>query len=111
MLPLNPGSSRVGLSAMIHPGSKMLIWIDLDNSPHAQFFPPIIRRLEEAGYSVLLTARRFGQVEEIAQAHGLGYTVIGQHRTPHFFLTRASATVRVPCGWRPLRSETGQPSR
>lgn len=83
----------MGLSAMIHPGSKMLIWIDLDNSPHAQFFPPIIRRLEEAGYSVLLTARRFGQVEEIAQAHGLGYTVIGQHRTPHFFFTRASATV------------------
>jgi predicted glycosyltransferase len=78
---------------MILPGSKMRIWIDLDNSPHAHFFPPIIRRLEEAGYDVLLTARRFGQVEEIAQSHGLDYVVIGRHRTPHFFLTRAAATV------------------
>ena len=75
------------------PGSKMRIWIDLDNSPHAHFFPPIIRRLEEAGYDILLTARRFGQVEEIAQTHGLDYVVIGRHRTPHFFLTRAAATV------------------
>ena len=48
----------------------MRIWIDLDNSPHSQFFPPLIGRLEEAGYEVLLTARRFGQVEEIAKSHG-----------------------------------------
>jgi uncharacterized protein len=79
---------------MMLPGSeKMRIWIDLDNSPHAHFFPPIIRRLEEGGYAVMLTARRFGQVEEIAQSHGLEYVVIGEHRTPHFFLTRATATV------------------
>jgi hypothetical protein len=78
---------------MMLAGSKMRIWIDLDNSPHAHFFPPIIRRLEEAGYSVVLTARRFGQVEEIAQSHGLHPVVIGRHRTPHFFLTRAMATI------------------
>jgi uncharacterized protein len=75
------------------PGSKMRIWIDLDNSPHVQFFPPIIRRLEEAGYRVEITARRFGQVEEMARSHGLHYVLIGEHRTPHFFLTRAMATV------------------
>jgi predicted glycosyltransferase len=78
--------------------SKMQIWIDMDNSPHAHFFPPLIRRLEQAGYSVLLTARRFGQVEEIAQSHGLQCVVIGRHRTPHFLLTRAGATV-----WRAIR--------
>lgn len=71
----------------------MRIWIDLDNSPHAHFFPPLIKRLEEAGYEVLLTARRFGQVEEIVQSHGLHCVVIGRHRTPHFFVTRALATV------------------
>ena len=94
-----PGSSSQA-SRFVTPGwimmlaeSKMRIWIDLDNSPHAHFFPPIIRRLEEAGYAVELTARRFGQVEEIARSHGLDYVVIGQHRTPHFFLTRAMATV------------------
>ncbi len=71
----------------------MRIWIDLDNSPHAQFFPPLIERLKGAGYEVLLTARRFGQVEEIAESHGLHLVVIGRHRTPHFFVTRALATV------------------
>jgi predicted glycosyltransferase len=71
----------------------MRIWIDLDNSPHAHFFAPIIRRLEEAGYEVVVTARRFGQVEEIALSHGLRYLVIGRHRTPRFFFTRAMATV------------------
>jgi uncharacterized protein len=71
----------------------MRIWIDLDNSPHAHFFAPIIRQLEEAGYGVLITVRRFGHVEEIARSHGLHYEVIGRHRTPRFFLTRALATV------------------
>jgi predicted glycosyltransferase len=71
----------------------MRIWIDLDNSPHAHFFAPIIRRLEEAGYEVVITARQFGQVEEIARSHGLRYIVIGRHRTPRFFFTRAMATV------------------
>jgi predicted glycosyltransferase len=71
----------------------MRIWIDLDNSPHAHFFPPIIARLEDAGYDVLLTARRFGQVEEIAQSHGLHFEVIGRHLTPRFFLSRATATI------------------
>jgi uncharacterized protein len=71
----------------------MRIWIDLDNSPHVQFFPPLIRRLEEAGYEVEITARRFGQVEEMARSYNLRCTVIGEHRTPRFFLTRAVATV------------------
>ena len=71
----------------------MRIWIDLDNSPHAHFFAPIVRQLEEAGYGVLITVRRFGQVEAIAQSYGLHYVVIGRHRTPRFFLTRALATI------------------
>jgi predicted glycosyltransferase len=58
---------------MILQEAKMRIWIDLDNTPHAHFFPPLIERLEGAGYEVLLTARRFGQVEEIAESHGLHF--------------------------------------
>ena len=71
----------------------MRIWIDLDNSPHVHFFAPIIRQLEAAGYEVLITVRRFGQVEEIARSYGLHYQVIGRHRTPRFFLARALATI------------------
>jgi predicted glycosyltransferase len=32
-------------------------------------------------------------VEEIAQSHRLHFEVIGRHRTPHFFATRAAATI------------------
>ena len=39
-----------------------------------------------------ITARRFGQVEEIARSHGIHYLVIGEQHPP-FFLTRAMATV------------------
>ena len=34
---------------MILPGSKMRVWIDLDNSPHAHFFPALLERLKGAG--------------------------------------------------------------
>ena len=71
----------------------MLIWIDLDNSPHAHFFAPIVGKLEDAGHEVLLTARRFGQVEEIAASHGLHCVVVGRHKTPRFYFTRAMATI------------------
>jgi len=71
----------------------MLIWIDLDNSPHAHFFAPIVGRLEQSGHQVLLTARRFGQVEEIAASHGLRCEVIGRHLTPRLYLMRGLATI------------------
>jgi hypothetical protein len=89
----------------------MRIWIDLDNSPHAHFFAPIVRQLEEAGYGVLITVRRFGQVEAIAQSYGLHYVVIGRHRTPRFFLTRALATIVRACVLRCTGVDTGPPSQ
>jgi len=33
------------------------IWIDLDNSPHIPFFRPIIEKLRDNDYEVLVTAR------------------------------------------------------
>jgi len=40
------------------------IWIDLENTPHIPFFKPIIRELEQRGYTVVLTARDAFQVCE-----------------------------------------------
>jgi uncharacterized protein len=60
-------------------GSKGKIWIDLDNSPHVPFFAPIIRELEQRGYSVALTARDCFQVRELAELHHLSYRLIGRH--------------------------------
>jgi predicted glycosyltransferase len=59
--------------------SKKKIWIDLDNSPHAPFFKPILRELERKGYETRVTARDCFQVCGLADLHGLKYVRIGKH--------------------------------
>jgi predicted glycosyltransferase len=56
-----------------------LIWIDLDNSPHVVLFDPIIRALQQKGYSMLVSARDCFQVIGMAKRTTLDYTVIGKH--------------------------------
>lgn len=72
----------------------MEVWIDFDNSPHVHFFAPLIQALERNGMHVTVTVRSFGQTEELARSYGIPYVVIGEHRTPKFFLTRVTATFR-----------------
>jgi predicted glycosyltransferase len=55
------------------------VWIDLDNSPHVPFFAPIIDALEQQGHTVLVTARDFAQVIELADLIGLRYRKVGRH--------------------------------
>ena len=55
------------------------IWIDLENSPHVPFFDPIIKKLEERGYEVFITARDCFQVCELANLHNFKYEKIGRH--------------------------------
>ena len=57
----------------------MLIWIDLANSPHVPFFRALIPEFERRGHSVLVTARRFAQTVELAEAAGIPHFVIGGH--------------------------------
>lgn len=71
----------------------MRLWIDFDNSPHVHFFVPLIAELKRNGVDVFLTVRSFGQIEELADSYGLHYTVVGEHRTPRFILTRVTATM------------------
>jgi predicted glycosyltransferase len=62
------------------------IWIDLENTPHIPFFKPIIRELEQRGYTVVLTARDAFQVCELADRFGLPYKKIGRHYGKNRFL-------------------------
>lgn len=55
------------------------VWVDMANSPHVQFFAPIISEIEARGHSVLITARDFAQTLELLDEAGLSYTAIGQH--------------------------------
>ena len=57
----------------------MRVWIDITNSPHVLFFAPIIRRLEEQGHTVTLTARKYAQTEQLLSRYGLAAVITGQH--------------------------------
>jgi uncharacterized protein len=58
---------------------KNKIWIDLDNSPHVLFFVPIINELKNHGLKVIITARDYAQVIELADLYQLEYVKIGFH--------------------------------
>ena len=59
--------------------SKNTIWIDLDNSPHVLFFNPVIKELERLGYDVVVTARDYAQVFELAELFKIDVKKIGKH--------------------------------
>jgi hypothetical protein len=56
------------------------VWVDLTNSPHVLVLAPIIRRLQQQGHEVEVTARDFAQTRELCERQGIGYDAIGHHR-------------------------------
>ncbi len=57
----------------------MKVWIDISNSPQVLFFKSIIRRLEKEGHEVVVTARRFGTMEDMLSQADIPYALIGEH--------------------------------
>ncbi len=55
----------------------MRVWVDLTNSPHALFFAPIVRALQDRGDEVLVTARRFAHTVELAEKLFDGPRIVG----------------------------------
>jgi predicted glycosyltransferase len=52
-------------------------WIDVDNPPQAVYLLPFVRRFEQAGDGVLLTARAYGDTFAILESEGVRFTPIG----------------------------------
>lgn len=59
------------------------IWIDLENSPHVLFFNPIIKELQRRNIDVVVTARDYAQVCDLAKLFNLNYIKIGRHHGKH----------------------------
>jgi len=59
--------------------NKKRIWIDVDNSPHVLFFEPIMKRLQEAGHGVVITARACAQTHGLLQLHHIPFIPLGRH--------------------------------
>ncbi len=58
----------------------MRVWVDLTDASSVVFFAPIVRRLEDAGHTVTLTARRFAGADLVLRRYGLGGLLTTQHR-------------------------------
>jgi predicted glycosyltransferase len=56
------------------------IWVDITDASAVVFFAPIVRRLEDAGHAVTLTARRFAGAGLVLRRYGLGGLLTTQHR-------------------------------
>jgi predicted glycosyltransferase len=56
------------------------IWVDITDADAVVFFAPIVRRLEDAGHTVTLTARRFAGADLVLRRYGLGGVLTTQHR-------------------------------
>lgn len=59
--------------------SNKRIWIDIDNSPHVLFFGPIVKRLQEAGHDVVVTARACAQTHGLLKLHQIPFVPVGRH--------------------------------
>ena len=58
---------------------RLRIWIDMTAPAHPLVFRPIIRRLEERGHEVRVTARDYAQTIELLDLHGIPYERFGRH--------------------------------
>jgi predicted glycosyltransferase len=58
----------------------MRVWVDITDASHVVFFAPIVRRLEDAGHTVTITARRFAGADLVLRRHGLGGVLTSGHR-------------------------------
>ena len=58
----------------------MRIWVDITDAAQVVFFAPIVRRLEDGGHTVTLTARRFAGADTVLRRYGLGGVLTTGHR-------------------------------
>ncbi|NLE23593.1 MAG: DUF354 domain-containing protein [Actinobacteria bacterium] len=58
----------------------MRVWVDITDASAVVFFAPIVRRLEDAGHTVTLTARRFAGADLVLRRYGLSGLLTTRHR-------------------------------
>ncbi len=72
----------------------MRIWIDLTNSPHVNFFAPLIEDLREE-HDVLLTCRPLANTIDLLRLRGFEHHVVGSHYGANRFRKGLGFGIRV----------------
>jgi len=73
----------------------MKIWIDLINSPHINFFKPFIKKWEEEGNEVIITARNLANTIDLIEQNRWNYTEIGGHAGKNIIMKMFYFPLRV----------------
>jgi predicted glycosyltransferase len=73
----------------------MKIWIDLTNSPHINFFKPLIKEWERDGNTILITCRDLANTIDLIQQNGWQYNEIGSHAGKNYFKKIISFLIRT----------------
>ncbi len=60
-------------------GENMKVWIDITSFPHARFFKGFAEEIEKKGNEVLITCRKFYNLEEFLKELGLNFVSVGSH--------------------------------
>jgi len=58
----------------------MRVWVDITDASAVVFFAPLVWRLEDAGHTVTLTARRFAGADLVLRRYGLSGVLTTKHR-------------------------------
>jgi len=57
----------------------MNIWIDLANSPHVNFFLPLMQILNSRGHELFITLREYAQTVALGKKFGIEGMIVGEH--------------------------------
>jgi uncharacterized protein len=63
----------------VGPGTRLHVWVDIENPPQAQYLVPVARALERRGVDVFVTARDYGMTFELLRAQRIAFEPVGQH--------------------------------
>ncbi|MDP7282568.1 MAG: DUF354 domain-containing protein, partial [Candidatus Undinarchaeales archaeon] len=72
----------------------MKLWIDLSNAPHVLFFRRLIKDLGNE-HELLVTARKYGYLEDLIAKEGITAQIIGEHAGKDNFDKLIASTNRV----------------
>ncbi|MCX8205382.1 MAG: DUF354 domain-containing protein [Candidatus Nezhaarchaeota archaeon] len=83
------------------------VWVDVNTPKQVRFFSKLAERLEAKGLEVLVTARRYREVEQLAKLVGMKYVPVGAYGGPRLedklraSLLRAYGLLKLVEEWRP----------
>jgi len=70
------------------------VWLDITNSPHVVFYYPILKKIKEHGYEVVISAREYAQIKGLLKLFNIEHFMIGKHMKKNKFKKLVGFVIR-----------------